>query len=105
MSSLRRLAAWSLTACAFLATPALADAHSHGPSGGGYWDPITPPVVHGRTIAGRTAMLRPNGLAAIPRGAPRAVRRIIATANQIIGKPYKWGGGHAKLIDKGYDCS
>jgi hypothetical protein len=33
------------------------------------------------------------------------VRAIIAAANQIVGKPYKWGGGHAKLLDRGYDCS
>ena len=50
-------------------------------------------------------MLRTNGKAAIPRGAPKRVRAIIAAANQIAGKPYKWGGGHAKLVDRGYDCS
>jgi hypothetical protein len=22
-----------------------------------------------------------------------------------IGKPYKWGGGHGRLFDSGYDCS
>jgi len=37
--------------------------------------------------------------------APRTVQEIIATANRIIGKPYKWGGGHARLVDHGYDCS
>jgi hypothetical protein len=25
--------------------------------------------------------------------------------NKIIGKPYKWGRGHARLFDSGYDCS
>lgn len=58
-----------------------------------------------RTIAGKVAALRTDGKAAIPRGAPKAVQTVIAAANRIIGKPYKWGGGHAKLIDKGYDCS
>jgi cell wall-associated NlpC family hydrolase len=58
-----------------------------------------------RTIAGRVAQLRTDGKAAIPRGAPKVVQTVIAAANRIIGKPYKWGGGHAKLIDKGYDCS
>lgn len=57
------------------------------------------------TVAGKVAMLRTDGKAAIPRGAPAAVRAAIAAANQIIGKPYKWGGGHAKVIDSGYDCS
>src|SRR3954452_25461219 len=50
-------------------------------------------------------MLRTDGKAAIPRGAPARVRAMIAAANQIVGKPYKWGGGHAKLVDSGYDCS
>ena len=50
-------------------------------------------------------MIRRNGLAAIPTGAPAAVRAILSAANQIIGKPYKWGGGHGRLFDSGYDCS
>jgi hypothetical protein len=57
------------------------------------------------TVSGRKAQLRRNGKAAIPRGAPKRVRAIIAAANKIVGKPYKWGGGHAKLFDRGYDCS
>src|SRR6478752_6962698 len=72
--------------------------------------PVTPvvpviPLVTTGTVAGKVAMLRTDGKAAIPRGAPKAVRAIIAAANQIIGKPYKWGGGHARLLDRGYDCS
>jgi hypothetical protein len=69
--------------------------------------PLTPtvPLVTTGTVPGRLARLRTDGRAAIPTGAPRAVRAIIAAANQIIGKPYKWGGGHAKLVDRGYDCS
>jgi hypothetical protein len=63
------------------------------------------PLVTTPTVAGKAAMLRTNGKAAIPRGAPKRVRAIIAAANQIVGKPYKWGGGHAKLVDRGYDCS
>lgn len=27
------------------------------------------------------------------------------SSNAIIDKPYKWGGGHATLVDTGYDCS
>jgi cell wall-associated NlpC family hydrolase len=76
------------------------------------WDPPSRPepepqvpLVTTPTVAGKVAMLRTNGKAAIPRGAPKRVRAIIAAANQIAGKPYKWGGGHAKLVDRGYDCS
>src|SRR3954452_8444152 len=67
--------------------------------------PVAPTLVTTATVAGTTAMLRSDGKAAIPRGAPQRVRAMIAAANQIVGKPYKWGGGHAKLIDRGYDCS
>jgi hypothetical protein len=53
---------------------------------------------------GRTAMLK-NGVAYAPRSAPAAVKRAIAAGNRLQGKPYKWGGGHAKFNDSGYDCS
>ena len=33
------------------------------------------------------------------------VRRIIAAANRIAHKPYKYGGGHGQWNDSGYDCS
>ena len=46
-----------------------------------------------------------NGRAVAPRKAPPAVKRAIAAANHIQGLPYKWGGGHARLSDSGYDCS
>jgi cell wall-associated NlpC family hydrolase len=64
-----------------------------------------PPLVTGKIVKGKIARLRRDGKAAIPRGAPKRVRRIIAAANQIVGKPYKWGGGHGSLVDRGYDCS
>jgi cell wall-associated NlpC family hydrolase len=63
------------------------------------------PISKRPTVAGKTAMIRRNGLAAIPKGAPARVRALISAANQIIGKPYKWGGGHGRLFDSGYDCS
>ena len=54
--------------------------------------------------SGRTALIK-DGLAYAPRNAPAAVKRAIAAGNRLQGKPYKWGGGHAKLQDSGYDCS
>jgi hypothetical protein len=70
-------------------------------------EPLEPLVetTTAKTVAGRIAMLRTDGRAAIPIGAPKRVRQIIRMANQIVGKPYKWGGGHARLGDTGYDCS
>jgi hypothetical protein len=67
--------------------------------------PVIPEVVIRPTIGGKVAKVRTNGKAAIPRGAPNRVRAILAAANKIIGKPYKWGGGHRRLVDRGYDCS
>jgi hypothetical protein len=56
-------------------------------------------------VAGPTATIGPDGLASAPVGAPAEVQAAIAAANRIIGKPYKYGGGHAKVEDRGYDCS
>ncbi|WP_035609018.1 NlpC/P60 family protein [Haloferula sp. BvORR071] len=53
---------------------------------------------------GKTAMLK-NGVAYAPKKAPTAVKRAIAAGNRLQNKPYKWGGGHAKELDSGYDCS
>ena len=36
---------------------------------------------------------------------PRTVRRVIAAANRIATRPYRYGGGHGSFIDRAYDCS
>ena len=46
-----------------------------------------------------------NGKAVAPSDAPPAVKKAIAAANRIVTKPYKYGGGHARVDDTGYDCS
>jgi cell wall-associated NlpC family hydrolase len=46
-----------------------------------------------------------NGVALPPLEAPQAVRQIIEAGNSIARAPYKWGGGHGKWQDAGYDCS
>lgn len=56
-------------------------------------------------VPGQRARLLPNGLAVAPAGAPAVVKQMIAAANAIARTPYIWGGGHARLIDRGYDCS
>ena len=52
-----------------------------------------------------TATIGADGLAVAPADAPEAVKQIIAAGNQIHAKPYKYGGGHGRWIDSGYDCS
>jgi hypothetical protein len=57
---------------------------------------------------GQQARLLSDGLAAAPAGAPAAVRGIIAAGNQIVGKPYMFGGGHGIPLSEvapSYDCS
>ena len=46
-----------------------------------------------------------HGLAFPPSNAPTAVKRAFAAGNRLQSMPYKWGGGHAQLVDSGYDCS
>jgi cell wall-associated NlpC family hydrolase len=58
------------------------------------------------TVPGVAAKLLDSGLAAAPEGAPDAVKQAIWAANAIIGRPYRYGGGHARgFVDRGYDCS
>jgi hypothetical protein len=57
---------------------------------------------------GQRARLLSDGLAAAPADAPAAVKGIIAAGNQIVGKPYLYGGGHGiplSHIAPSYDCS
>ena len=82
-----------MTACVVACLPAAAMA------GNGAVDPTNP-----RFQPPKKAKIR-DGLAIAPKGAPRAVKRAIAAANQIVDKPYRYGGGHASIKDKGYDCS
>ena len=78
-------------ACAF---PALAGAATGGTSPD---DPEFRP-------AGKAKLL-PSGLAIPPSDAPPQVVAAIEAANKIALKPYRYGGGHAKVEDTGYDCS
>jgi hypothetical protein len=58
------------------------------------------------TTSGEKAVLSSDGRTAIaPAGAPQEVKDIIAAANKITDKPYRYGGGHGKWEDSGYDCS
>jgi len=74
--------------------PAPAAAAAAPPAGGALVTP-TPNAVIGPD--GSTAMA--------PALAPPPVRDAIVAANRIVGKPYRWGGGHAKVEDDAYDCS
>jgi hypothetical protein len=85
-----------------------------GPGGMAFEDPAATPApapadagaTDGQpTVPGTQAKIV-DGLAAAPEAAPDAVKQAIWAANQIVGRPYRYGGGHAKgFVDRGYDCS
>ena len=57
---------------------------------------------------GQRARLLPSGIAAAPQAAPLAVKEIVAAGNQIVGKPYLYGGAHGQPLSQiapAYDCS
>jgi hypothetical protein len=71
--------------------------------GAAYEDPA---VATTQVVPGLQATLLPNGMAAAPDAAPQQVKDAIAAANEIVGMPYVYGGGHnARFAGKGYDCS
>jgi hypothetical protein len=93
-----------LFGCLALVFPAVAGAQttSAGNTGGVQFDAPPPaPIV----APGGKASLLPDGTAAAPADAPPQVQAAIFAANRLIHKPYKYGGGHAKIEDSGYDCS
>jgi hypothetical protein len=50
-------------------------------------------------------VLKRRGSGGGRRGGHGAVWRVIASANRIARMPYKYGGGHGRYHDSGYDCS
>jgi cell wall-associated NlpC family hydrolase len=72
-------------------------------TGGGAVFVAPPPPT--RVKPGVVGAVTDEGLAVAPRAAPRAVKRVIAAGNEIARAPYKWGGGHGRWRDDGYDCS
>jgi hypothetical protein len=80
---------------------AAADASAQSNATGGF--SATPPPAPEPTA--EIAMAPDKRTAIPPTGAPPAVVKAIAAANRITRKPYKWGGGHGRWRDSGYDCS
>jgi cell wall-associated NlpC family hydrolase len=74
------------------------DVEAESTGGNGYEEPEGNP--------GEQATLSEDGRTAIaPDSAPQEVKDMIAAANRITDKPYKYGGGHGRWEDSGYDCS
>jgi hypothetical protein len=81
--------------------PAPAPTPAPAPATGG----ATYGVIFQPTVPGVVAQVV-NGTAYAPDQAPDAVKQAIWAANQIVGLPYRMGGGHRLgFTDRGYDCS
>ena len=52
----------------------------------------------------RTAIVI-DGKAVPPANIPHAALRAVAAGNELVGKPYRKGGGHKSFNDSAYDCS
>jgi cell wall-associated NlpC family hydrolase len=65
-------------------------------------EPETAPVTEAPV---EKAYIGEDGLAVAPASAPEEVKAIIAAGNEVAAAPYKYGGGHGRWRDSGYDCS
>ena len=86
-------------ACLLALAPGAMAQSSSADGGGASFEPPPPPPSKAKIV---------NGLAIAPAGAPERVKRVIAAGNRLIGKPYRYGGGHRPFgsgLDSGYDCS
>ena len=85
-------------------TPVTAPADPAVSTGGAAYGQANPATT--QLTPEQTATILPTGYAAAPESAPQEVKDAIAAANEIVGKPYVYGGGHnAKFLSRGYDCS
>jgi cell wall-associated NlpC family hydrolase len=90
--SRRRLLALGLTAAAAMAMWAAPTAEAGVPC------PSTSVFILIKTPTSKKACA--------PANAPDRIKGVVAAANEIRNKPYRWGGGHSGWgIDSGYDCS
>jgi cell wall-associated NlpC family hydrolase len=97
MSAASNLLAALATALVALLAVAVPCAHADASGGAAYVAPAP---------AAARAVLAPDGRTAIPPvSAPLAVKAAILAANRIVDKPYRYGGGHGRIEDSGYDCS
>lgn len=56
------------------------------------------------TVPGTVGVIK-HGVAYAPTGAPLVVQKAIWAADQLLHKPYIYGGGHQSFRSRGYDCS
>jgi cell wall-associated NlpC family hydrolase len=75
-----------------------------GSAGGGAGFGYVPPPETRPTVPGARAVFR-DGIAYAPAAAPLEVQQAVWAANDLLDKPYVYGGGHKSFRAAGYDCS
>jgi hypothetical protein len=98
-----------LAILAAVAAPAAAQSPAPAPPVAAPAPPATGGAAYGvvfqPTVPGPAAQIV-NGVAYAPDQAPDAVKQAIWAGNQIVGMPYRLGGGHKLgFTDHAYDCS
>ncbi len=87
------------------AAPAPAPGPTAGQGSGGAQYGVDPAAPPRQFVPGTRAKRLANGFAAAPQDAPAEIQEAIFAANEIVGMPYRYGGGHGSFKDTGYDCS
>lgn len=95
------------TATSTATPPSNGTSEAGGGTGGSSYDDSEPsdtPPSSGNST-GKATISSDGRTAVAPDDAPQEVVDAIAAANKITTKPYRYGGGHGKWEDSGYDCS
>ncbi len=103
--TLRSIPLLSLAVLALSAPAAVAAPRAEKTGGLSFLGAEAPAAEATAPETGAARALLIDGVAHAPAGAPAAVKRAIAAGNALQGKPYRYGGGHARVEDSGYDCS
>jgi hypothetical protein len=103
MLSSRQKSLLACLLCMACALPGAAQAQTSGSADGTYSGGGVGPAHPNYRPTGKARIV--NGRAIPPADAPAEVKAVIEAGNRIIRRPYRWGGGHARIEDTGYDCS
>lgn len=84
--------------------PQVQESQQQGSAAGGAGLDAVAPIDSRPTVAGSRAVYR-DGIAYAPAAAPLEVQQAVWSANELLDKPYIYGGGHKSFRAAGYDCS
>lgn len=77
----------------------------HAGTGAAIWFPVRTLFLLPLLLLSACSSMQIAQKIAPPPNAPSNIREAVIAVNTIVGKPYRWGGGHGSFCDRGYDCS